>query len=147
MEFKGELMMKNCNECVFGIHWGFNNDGMPTIQSCHAKDMSDEESVEMIKFHKECEMYANGNELYKRYKNGEFENLSASQKHVIDKKDFSEQPTAICERVSCYRGENGYCYCRLGCTSKLELDGSGRRLASEIETLGNAIAKAIAQNN
>ena len=128
--------MKNCNECVFGIYWGFDNGGMPTIQKCHAKDMSNKVSAEMIKSKEECEMYAEGHELYKRYKNGEFNNLTASQKHMIDKKDFSEHPTAICDHIrlgmkTCYRGEGQYCYCRLDCTSKTELDGSGRNPETE----------------
>jgi len=138
--------MKNCNECVFGIHWGFDKGGMPTIQMCHAKNMSDEESAEMIKSKEECEMYEEVHELYKRYKNGEFENLTASQKHLIDKKDFSEQPTAICGHIeACYRGEGQYCYCRLGCTSKTELDGRGKMLKEERKLLGSAISKAIAE--
>lgn len=136
--------MKNCNECVFGIHYGFDEGGMPTIQKCHAKDMSNEESAEMIKSQEECEFYTEGHELYKRYKNGEFKNLSASQQYIIDKKDFSENPTAICGSETCYSGEGKYCYCRLGCTAKTELDGSGRMLKEEREFLGKAIAKGIA---
>ena len=144
--------MKNCNECVFGIHWGFDKSGMPTIQICHAKNMSNEEAAERIKSKEECDMYPEGHELYKRYKNGEFSCLTASQKHLIDKKDFSEQPTAICGHIrigmeACYRGEGQYCYCRLGCTSKTELDGSGKMLKEERKMLGGAISKAIAKQN
>lgn len=128
--------MKNCNECVFGIHWGFDKSGMPTIQMCHAKNVSDEESAAMIKSKEECEMYSEGHVLYKKYKNGEFDNLTASQKHMIDKKDFSERPTAICDHIklgmkACYRGEGQYCYCRLSCTGQTDLDGSGRSPATE----------------
>lgn len=142
--------MKNCNECVFGIYWGYDKSGMPTIQECHAKDMSDKEAIGMIKSQEECDMYLEGHDLYKRYKNGEFSNLTASQKHLIDKKDFSEQPTAICDRIrlgleACYRGEGQYCYCRLGCISKTELCGNGKMLKEERELLGSAISEGIAK--
>lgn len=109
--------MKDCDECVFGIYWSFGNDGNSIIQMCHAKNMTDEESVEMVESNQECEMYAEGNELYKRYKNGEFENIPASQKHIIDKKDFSEHPTATCGH-KCGFGENGCCYSKIDCTYK-----------------------------
>lgn len=138
--------MKNCNECVFGIYRGFDKGGMPTIQRCHARNVSNEEAEEMIKSKEECEIYSEGHELYKRYRNGEFDSLTASQKHLIDKKDYSEKPIAICGHMeACYRGERKYCYCRLGCTEKTELSGSGKMLKEERQLLGSAISKAIAE--
>ena len=61
---------------------------------------------------------------------------------------FSRTPTALCadgEDSSCTRGEFGVCYCKLSCSAKRELDGSGQMLASEMALLNNAIAAAEAK--
>ena len=69
--------------------------------------------------------------------------MKASQRYLNDK-DFSKEPTAICgsSRV-CYRGEEKYCYCKLGCTSKTELDGSGRMIKEEIDSLNSTLSKIL----
>lgn len=67
----------------------------------------------------------------------------ASGKFYRFPEEFSRTPTALCacgEDTSCTRGEFGYCYSKLGCSAKRELDGSGQMLASEMALLNNAIA-------
>lgn len=67
----------------------------------------------------------------------------ASEKFYRNPEEFSRTPTALCahgENTSCTRGEFGYCYSKLGCSAKRELDGSGQMLASEMALLNNAIA-------
>lgn len=125
--------MKNCDECVFGIY--YTSDGTLT-RICGGKNVPEDQAISAIN-ETICDMYNEGRELYKRYKNGEFENLSASQRYIIDRKDFSKEPTALCASFAgepndrCMRGENGYCYCRLECTSQENLDGSGRSRTRE----------------
>lgn len=133
--------MKNCDECVFGIY--YTSDGNLT-RICGGKNVSEEQAISAIN-EDVCDMYDEGHKLYKQYKNGEFENLSASQRYIIDRKDFSKEPTALCvsfggkSNDGCVRGENGYCYCRLDCTSQEDLDGSGR--SKPREELINMILK------
>lgn len=109
--------MKKCDKCVFGNNYKFDNNGK-LVRLCHSKNMTDKESAEMIKSSKKCKMYAYGHELYKKYKNNGFKHLTASQRHIIDKKNYSEQPTAVCDSTSCHYCENGYCYFRLDCKHK-----------------------------
>lgn len=78
----------------------------------------------------------------------EYMKMPASEKYKADN-DFSKEPVAICGHIRlgfepCYRGEGKYCYCKLGCTSKTELDGSGKMIAEEKEFLDREIKKAIA---
>lgn len=133
--------MKNCDECVFGIY--YTSDGTLT-RICGGKNVSEEQAISAIN-EDVCDMYDEGHKLYKRYKNGEFENLSASQRYIMDRKDFSKEPTALCASFvgksndGCVRGENGYCFCWIDCTSKEDLDGSGR--SKPREELINMILK------
>lgn len=74
----------------------------------------------------------------------EYIKMPASEKYKIDN-DFSKEPTAICGWYkTCYRGEGQYCYCKLGCTSKTELNGSGKMIAEERQFLDREIKKEIA---
>lgn len=78
----------------------------------------------------------------------EYMKMPASEKYKVDN-DFSKEPTAICDHISlgfeaCKRGEGQYCYCKLGCTSKTELNGSGKMIAEERQFLDREIKKAIA---
>ena len=120
-------MSKNCDECIF-CKCGFDSDGYPSVKKCHAKNVSDKEAIAMIN-RDTCSMYNEGHELYIKYKNRELTKITASQQYILDRKDFSKKPVAICGlRNGCWRGEGKYCYCRLGCTAKEELDGSGKML-------------------
>lgn len=134
-------MAKDCAKCVFGIH--YTSDGNLT-RICHAKNVSDYEAITAIN-KENCDCYEEGHALYKKYKNGDFKHLTASQRYLIDGKDFSKEPVAICQSFggrpnrNCWRGEGEYCYCRLGCTAKTELNGSGKLIKEERELLRNAM--------
>lgn len=136
---------KNCDKCVFGMYYGYDKEGLPTIQQCHAKEgVTDEQAAEMIKSKIFCEYYEKGHELYKRYKKGEFDDLSASERYIIDKMRFSETPTAICTSFNenCWRGENGYCYCRLSCNSKSGLSERDKKTVAERKILDKIVDTA-----
>ena len=68
--------------------------------------------------------------------------MRASERYLNDK-DFSKEPTAICGHEVCYRGEEKYCYCKLGCTAKTELDGSGRMIKEERDSLNSILSKVL----
>ena len=73
--------------------------------------------------------------------------MRASQRYLNDK-DFSKEPTAICDHIrlgfdACNRGEGKYCYCNLSCTSKTELNGSGRMIKEERDLLNSILSKAL----
>lgn len=79
----------------------------------------------------------------------EYIKMADSEKYKVDN-DFSKEPTAICDHIrlgtkACYRGEGQYCYCKLGCTSKTELNGSRKMIAEERQFLDREIKRAIAE--
>jgi len=138
--------MKNCDECVFGRF--YTSDGNLT-RICHAKNTSSQEAISAIKSD-DCDMYKEGHGLWTKYKDGEYDNLTASKMYILDRKDYSKEPVAICKSFygetdeNCHRGENGYCYCRLGCTGQTELNGNGKMLPEMRKAFGTALAKGIA---
>ena len=69
--------------------------------------------------------------------------MQASKLYVYYGKEFSKAPIAICASSStCYRREGKYCYCKLGCTAKRELDGSGKMLKSENNLFNKLISNS-----
>ena len=125
-------LKKDCDKCIFGIYHEYPN-GIEAPRECHGKNYSSEDAIAAMKAD-ECDMYEEGHKLYEKYfKTGLHLQLSASQQYITDRKDFSKEPTCICtsSRDNCNRGENGYCYCRLHCSSQKAYEGTREAMKQE----------------
>lgn len=134
---------KDCSKCVFR-RFTFDENGLPTIEICHGKYRTREEAINAMKT-STCDMYQEGSRLYK---DGiTINTLPASKRYLVDRLNFSETPVAVCDHIrlgmsACYNGEGTYCYCRLPCTSQMDMSDPSKMADTARASFSEAIVDA-----